>query len=91
MVVIWMDAALGHGQSDRHEPIKRKQARGSTTLHSLLHVLAEMAHLGLRVTVGEIDGAGRYHVQCSAYGGYILGSNHGMGRVCSGKTGASDE
>jgi len=34
---------------------EREQARGGT-LHGLLHVLAEMVHLGLRLIIGEIAG-----------------------------------
>ena len=48
-----------------------KQARGGS-LQGPLHVLAEMMHLGLRVTVGEITGASWSCVRCGvskAYGG----------------------
>ena len=48
-----------------------KQARGGSP-QGPLHLLAEMMHLGLRVTVGEITGASWSCVRCGvskAYGG----------------------
>ena len=83
-------AALGNGRSDGQrmtpDSDECKKARGGT-LHGFLHVLAEMAHLGLRGTVGEIAGASWSCVRCGvskAYGRYVFSSNQDMERVRSG-------
>ena len=83
-------AALGHGRTDSHrvppDANKGKEAR-CRALHGLLHVLAEVSHLRLRLAVGEIAGAGASYVRCcvsQAHGGSVFGSNHNMERVRSG-------
>ena len=82
------EAALRNGRSDGHRvPAESDQGKeaGSRTLDRLLHVLAEMAHLRLRLAAGEIAGA-RSCVRCCvshANGGGIMGSHHNE-RVGSG-------
>ena len=84
------EAALWNGCSDRHRvPTKsdRGKKAGGHTLDCLLHILAEMAHLRLRLAVREIAGARSCICCCVSHanGGGIMGCHHNerVGRCLS--------
>jgi hypothetical protein len=80
------DAALGNGCSDGHRVLAdsdQGKKAGSRTLDGLLHVLAEVAHLRLWLTDGEIVGAGACVHCCVSHadGGGVLRCHQDMQRV----------
>ena len=86
-------AALGYWRTDGQrvpaDSNECKEAR-CRALHGLLHVLADVSHLRLRLTIGDIAGAAGSYVRCcvpQAHGGNVFGSNHNIERVRSGWNG----